>query len=95
MPPRAQLASQAEALPSLLTTHHLFKAFALVIMTIDHVGAFLYPDDLWWRAVGRIATPIWFFLVGYALVYRPRRDTALWALALMVISPFLVRAFFR
>ena len=35
-------------------------------MIIDHIGDYFFPEDLWWRAIGRIATPIWFFLAGYA-----------------------------
>lgn len=49
-----------------LNTHDLVKVVALIIMTIDHVGAYLAPDDMWWRAVGRITFPVWFFLIGYA-----------------------------
>jgi hypothetical protein len=62
-------------IPSDLTTLDLIKAFALIIMIIDHIGFYLIapmPDavagdpTLWWRAIGRIGLPIWFFLLGYA-----------------------------
>lgn len=53
-------------LPTDITTYDLLKSFAVVIMIIDHIGAYFFPDLLWWRAVGRIGFPIWFFLVGYA-----------------------------
>ena len=55
-----------KALPSTLTSHDLLKAFAVIIMIIDHIGYYFYPDDMWWRAVGRIGFPIWFYLAGYA-----------------------------
>jgi hypothetical protein len=58
-------------------------------MTIDHIGAYLYPDDMIWRAVGRITFPVWFFLVGHALAYRPHRDTLRWGLVLAVMNPWL------
>lgn len=45
--------------------HDWYKFIALIIMTIDHVGAYLYPHDLWYRALGRITFPVWFFLAGY------------------------------
>ena len=48
------------------TTHDVIKWIALIIMTIDHIGAYLYPDALWLRAIGRITFPVWFFLVGYS-----------------------------
>ncbi|MBA3695461.1 MAG: hypothetical protein H0W85_01530 [Methylotenera sp.] len=36
-------------------------------MTIDHVGALLYPDNIWFRLIGRLTIPIITFLVveGY------------------------------
>lgn len=53
-------------LPSDVTSYDLLKTFAVVIMVVDHIGAYFYPDVLWWRAVGRIGFPVWFFLIGYA-----------------------------
>lgn len=53
-------------LPEFITSYDLLKSFAVVIMLIDHIGHYFYPEDLWWRAVGRIGFPVWFFLVGYA-----------------------------
>ncbi len=43
------------------------KVIAIIAMTVDHVGAFLYPDDLWFRIVGRLTIPIIAFLIveGY------------------------------
>lgn len=49
-----------------ITSYDLLKTFATIIMVIDHIGMYFFPDELWWRAVGRIGFPIWFFLVGYA-----------------------------
>ncbi len=53
-----------------LTTHDILKAFAIVLMVVDHVGYVFFPEDVWWRVFGRMCVPIWFFLVGYA---SPRR----------------------
>ncbi len=39
-------------------------------MIIDHIGYYFYPDELWFRAVGRICVPIWLFLIGYARTRR-------------------------
>lgn len=50
-----------------INSYDWLKFVALVIMTIDHVGAYLVPDDpLWWKAVGRVTFPVWFFLAGYS-----------------------------
>lgn len=49
-----------------ITSYDLLKTFATIIMVIDHIGMYFFPEEMWWRAVGRIGFPIWFFLVGYA-----------------------------
>lgn len=46
-------------------TEDLWKLAALVLMTLDHIGDYLFPEQLWWRVVGRAAFPIWLFFVGY------------------------------
>lgn len=53
-------------LPETVTSYDLLKTFAVIIMVIDHVGYYFYPDNEWFRAVGRIGFPIWFYLVGHA-----------------------------
>ncbi len=52
--------------PLLLTSYDFLKALALILMIIDHVGHHFYPDEMWFRVLGRLCVPIWFFLVGYA-----------------------------
>ncbi len=59
-------ASKTASLPPVLTSYDFLKTAAIVLMVIDHIGYFFYPEDLWWRAVGRMSAPIWFFLIGYA-----------------------------
>lgn len=58
--------SPTKTLPVEITSYDLLKTFAVIIMVIDHIGFYLYPDDLWFRAIGRIGFPVWFFLIGYA-----------------------------
>ncbi len=53
-------------LPKDLTSYDFFKTFAVLLMIVDHVGYYFFPDDLWWRVAGRLCVPIWFFLIGYA-----------------------------
>ncbi len=55
-----------KALTSDLTSYDFLKFMALALMIVDHIGHFFYPDEMWWRAVGRLSAPIWLFLIGYA-----------------------------
>jgi hypothetical protein len=55
-----------KALPRAVTSIDVLKSVAVVIMIIDHIGYYFFPDHLMWRAVGRVGFPVWFFLVGYA-----------------------------
>ncbi len=56
----------AKPLPKDLTSYDLLKAVAIILTVIDHVGYFFYPDDMWFRTLGRLCLPIWFFLIGFA-----------------------------
>jgi uncharacterized membrane protein len=58
-----------------LTYLDLLKTLAVILMIIDHIGFYFMPssmplvmgeDVLWWRVLGRLCVPIWFFLIGYA-----------------------------
>ncbi len=69
-----------------VNSHDAIKALALVIMTADHIGAYLLPEDLWWRAIGRITFPVWFFLIGYARGSRIGNELIVGAGILLVIG---------
>jgi hypothetical protein len=77
-----------------LNSHDLLKAFALVFMTIDHCGIFLLPDDLWWRAIGRIGIPVWFFLIGYGRGSRITHELLAGAVILLLASAVTAVAIF-
>jgi len=46
------------------------KLFGLLLVFVDHIGMFIYPEQLWLRAVGRSAMPVFLFLTGFALHFR-------------------------
>lgn len=49
-----------------LTSYDALKTFAVLIMVVDHIGHYFFPDILWLRVIGRLCVPAWFFLIGYA-----------------------------
>lgn len=49
-------------------------------MIIDHVGYFLYPDNLILRAIGRLSFPIFFLLIGRNGSPRIGSDLIRWAI---------------
>lgn len=52
--------------PLHLLSGNQLKLIALVTMTIDHVGMVLFPHQMLWRVIGRLAFPIfaWFIAEG-------------------------------
>jgi hypothetical protein len=42
------------------------NAAGIVLVSVDQFGYFFMEDELWWSAFGRLAAPIFFFLLGFA-----------------------------
>ena len=57
------------------------KIAAIVVMIIDHAGFFLLPELVVFRVIGRLAFPVFLFLVGLNGFYR--RSRALWICAII------------
>ncbi|MBN8532367.1 MAG: hypothetical protein J0L97_10995 [Alphaproteobacteria bacterium] len=53
-----------------LNTHDITKCFAIAMMVLDHLGAYLLPEVQALRILGRTAFPLFFFLIGYAFTSR-------------------------
>lgn len=65
------------------------KLIACITMLIDHTGAILFPDLLWLRMIGRLAFPIFCFLLSQGLHYTKNKPKYLLRLTLwMIISEF-------
>ena len=47
----------------------VIKLIALISMTIDHVGVILYPNVMLFRILGRIAMPIFAYMIAEGCVY--------------------------
>lgn len=54
------------ALERPVTTTDLLKFAGLAFVLIDHFGAYFVEDGTGWRLLGRLAAPIFFFLIGFA-----------------------------
>ena len=67
-----------------LTAHDLLKTLAIVLMVVDHLGYYFFPENEWFRVFGRMCVPIWFFLIGYANARRVQPDIWLGAGVLVV-----------
>jgi hypothetical protein len=66
-----------------VTTTDAWKLFALAFVLIDHYGLFFDPDQTWWRLFGRLASPVFFFFIGFA---RTRTVPWSWILFGIVIT---------
>lgn len=73
-----------KTLPRELTSYDLLKTLAVFLMIVDHSGYHLFPDNEWFRVIGRMCVPIWFFLVGYAKSRDTGRDLWFWMLLLVL-----------
>jgi peptidoglycan/LPS O-acetylase OafA/YrhL len=61
-----QDATRSTTAPQTVDSTDWLKTAAIILVSIDHVGHFFMEDDRWWGALGRLAAPIFFFLMGYA-----------------------------
>jgi TraX protein len=42
------------------------KTAAIILVAVDHTGYFFIENADWWSVFGRLAAPLFFFLLGYA-----------------------------
>ena len=70
------------------------KVIAIVTMTIDHMGYYLFPEYDWLRIIGRIAFPLFAFLCAES--FRYTRDKKAYVIRMIVcgIAYTIVRMFF-
>lgn len=66
MPPENEIHPDKRNVPITVDRTDWLKTAAIIFVSIDHFGYFFMEDDLWWAAIGRLAAPVFFFLLGYA-----------------------------
>jgi hypothetical protein len=71
-----------------LNSHDLVKIVAITTMVIDHIGLYFLGNNVWFRIVGRLAAPQFFYLVGYSGSYRFKREILAYGLALIAVEYF-------
>ena len=70
-------------------TNNQLKMIALVCMTIDHIGAYILNDWIILRIIGRIAFPIFAYMIAEGCTYTKNRKKYL---SIMAITAFLYQA---
>ncbi len=74
-----------------VNSHDVVKVLAIAAMVVDHAGWLFVDHNVWMRIVGRLAAPLFFFLVGYSGSYRFKLEILLLGVALSTIG-FLTSA---
>lgn len=67
------------------------KVLAMITMVIDHTGAVLFPDQLYLRLIGRIAFPIYMWLLVMGFYYTSSRKKYMLRMAVLAVlseAPF-------
>lgn len=77
-----------------VNSHDVLKALAMVAMFADHAGFYFWPQQLWLRACGRLAAPLFFFLIGYTPRYQFKWPLLLGGLWLLALHAVLTQQFF-
>lgn len=72
--------------PQYLNNYDVLKFIAITTMVIDHIGMFFFPEISEYRAIGRIAFPIFLFLVGYSGKYEFSKNLLIWGLILSYLK---------
>ena len=62
------------------------KAFAIILMIIDHIGAYFLPEQNLLRIIGRAAAPIFFFLIAFSNCKKTDNNLLTLGVALIVLN---------
>ncbi|MEK6241630.1 MAG: conjugal transfer protein TraX [Escherichia coli] len=52
--------------PHIVDNFDWLKTAAIILVAVDHFGYFFIDDADWWSVFGRMAAPVFFFMLGYA-----------------------------
>ncbi len=71
-------------LGGLIMTTNQLKVLAVVTMLIDHMGYIFFPQMIIWRVIGRLAFPIFAFLIANG--YKHTRNVYRYGLRLLIFA---------
>jgi hypothetical protein len=89
LPPLSASARGIYRYGSQINSHDLVKILAILTMVIDHVGLYFMYDNIWMRVIGRMAAPLFFYLVGYPGSYKFKYQILTLGIALCLIKLFV------
>ncbi|MDX1949719.1 MAG: TraX family protein [Rickettsiales bacterium] len=71
--------------------YDVLKFIAIFTMVIDHIGSYFFQDIEIFREIGRIAFPIFLFLVGYSEKFEPRYNLLFYGIIITIAHNSLIK----
>lgn len=71
---------------ALRLSNNQLKVIAMVTMTVDHIGAYLFPQLVWLRIIGRLAFPIYAYMIAEGCRHTRSMGRYLASLAVMAAA---------
>ena len=71
-------------------TNNQLKIIAMIAMLIDHIGAYLFPQVRWLRIIGRLAYPIFAYMIAEGCCHTRSRGRYLLQLSALALGCQLV-----
>jgi len=84
---------------SLGLSNNQLKIIAMIAMTVDHAGQIIFPDEKWMRMIGRLAFPIFAYMIAEGCRYTRHRwryllHLAAFALGCQVVYSIITRSLY-
>ena len=66
------------------------KIIAVVTMVTDHIGAYLFPNVMLFRMIGRISFPIFAFMIAEGCRYTKNKKRYLLNMSMLAVATYLL-----